>query len=218
MYRNESFLKLRSAVSLATKAAAAVALLLVLLPATAQIYENGPVNGNVNAWAINHGYVVANSFNSNSAHTIIGFEFYVWTRWDTIPLTVEWAILSTKSGNPVVNARGTAKVSDTFMFYNWYGAVRKEVVSGLDVRLNEGYETYWLVLQNATSTNPDDYLYWDENSGIGCHSWGCPSKGWLNAYGAIPSESFLIHGCRGCVCSAPEKPIEPCKPKEAASK
>ena len=220
MFTDHPFLNLRTAFRFATKVVAMVVTIVVcVVPVYAQIYENGPVNGNANAWAISHGYVVADSFNSNEAHTITGFEFYVWTCWNSVPLTVDWAIVSTKSGNPVLRARGTAKLADTFLFYNWYGCeVRKEVVSGLDVRLNEGFETYWLVLQNATSTNPDAYVHWDENSGVGCYSWGCPSKAWQNAEGTIPSHAFLIHGCRGCICTAPEKPIGLCDPKEAARK
>lgn len=36
---------------------------LLALPAAAQIvYENGPINGNTDAWTINFGFVVADSF------------------------------------------------------------------------------------------------------------------------------------------------------------
>jgi hypothetical protein len=207
MYRNRrSLTSFCDALFTAAKSAAQFAFLLIVVTASGQVYENGPVNGTVNAWAISHGFVVANSFTPADAHTITGFEFYVWAFADAIPLTVDWAILSSKSGLPVANGRGTAQLADTFLFYGWWGAVRKEVVSGLNVRINPSNDTYWLVLQNAKTTNMDFPLYWDENGGAGCQSFGCPSKAWDSAAGAIPSESFVVHGCRGCICVGPGQP------------
>jgi uncharacterized repeat protein (TIGR03803 family) len=37
-------------------------------------------------------------------------------------------------------------------------------------------------------------VYWDENSGVGCESSGCPSLAQENSVGTIPSESFTILG------------------------
>ena len=38
-------------------------LALAVIPASAQtLYDNGPVNGGVNAWTINFGYVVSDTF------------------------------------------------------------------------------------------------------------------------------------------------------------
>lgn len=210
MYRTGRFTpSLRDALFTAVKIAAQFAFLLIVITASGQIYENGPVNGNVNAWAISHGYVVANSFTAIDAHTITGFEFYVWAYYGMIPLTVDWAILSSKTGLPVTNGRGTAQLQDSFLFYNWWGTVRKEVVSRLNVSLNPGNETYWLVLQNAKTTNPDFPLYWDENGGAGCQSPGCPSKAWVKFAGAVASEAFVVHGCRGCICTGPDQPCAP---------
>jgi hypothetical protein len=48
-------------------------------------------------------------------------------------------------------------------------------------------------LQNAV-TQQGSPLYWDENSGVGCSSPGCPSLAAENSVGTIPSESFDITG------------------------
>ena len=55
---------------------------------------------------------------------------------------------------------------------------------------------YWVNLQNAVVNN-NDPAYWDENTGIGCHSQGCPSLASESSVGTIPSESFSILGSSG---------------------
>ncbi len=53
--------------------------------------------------------------------------------------------------------------------------------------------TYWVNLSNAI-VNTGDPVYWDENSGVGCESCGCPSLASENSVGTIPSESFTHAG------------------------
>ena len=68
--------------------------------------------------------------------------------------------------------------------------------------LNNG--TYWLNLLNATVNNGDP-VYWDENSGIGCQSEGCPSQACEgNCESTIPSESFSILGTSSGTGTVPE--------------
>jgi len=56
-------------------------------------------------------------------------------------------------------------------------------------------------------TNP---IYWDENSGTGCTSRGCPSTAYENTIGSIPSETFSLgSNCMfdcppECVSDAPQ--------------
>jgi PEP-CTERM motif-containing protein len=58
--------------------------------------------------------------------------------------------------------------------------------------LNNG--TYWVNLQNAVDSGGNP-VYWDENSGIGCHSEGCPSQACeAGCLGTMPSEAFSILG------------------------
>jgi hypothetical protein len=53
------------------------ALCLAAVPAVAQndIYDNGPTNGTTNAWTINFGFAVSDSFNLVEAGTIGGLNF-----------------------------------------------------------------------------------------------------------------------------------------------
>ncbi|MFZ0315211.1 MAG: choice-of-anchor tandem repeat GloVer-containing protein, partial [Candidatus Korobacteraceae bacterium] len=69
--------------------------------------------------------------------------------------------------------------------------------------LNPG--TYWVNLQNAMIPSGDP-VYWDENSGYGCQSSGCPSEAQENSVGTIPSESFTIEG-NPCYSPVEEKPV-----------
>jgi hypothetical protein len=51
---------------------------------------------------------------------------------------------------------------------------------------------YWLELQNAVDTQGNP-VFWDQNSGVGCHSPGCPSEAGEN-FESIPSEAFSLLG------------------------
>ena len=53
-----------------------------------------------------------------------------------------------------------------------------------------GNGNYWISLTNANVPSGDP-VYWDENSGIGCQSPGCPSQA-LETGGTISSEAFTI--------------------------
>ncbi len=51
-----------------------------VIPAAAQIlYENGPINGNTDAWTINFGFVMSDSFTISTGNsTITGMSFGAW--------------------------------------------------------------------------------------------------------------------------------------------
>jgi uncharacterized repeat protein (TIGR03803 family) len=153
------------------------------------IYDNGPANGTVDAWTINFGYVVANSFTVGSGGTVSGFDFYVWAYPGDTPISVDWSITSQSLGGGTVYGSGTAQATSTFISSNQYGYdIDKVSVTGLNVALGSG--TYWLNLQNAT-TSFGDPLFWDENSG--------PSQAAQNAVGTIASEAFDVIGeCYDC--------------------
>ena len=87
--------------------------------------------------------------------------------------TVDWSITSAPNGGTVYGS-GTASVTDQFISTNQYGYnIDKISVSGLNVSTGSG--TVYLNLQNAVVPSGDP-VYWDENSGSGCHSPGCPSQ------------------------------------------
>ena len=176
---------------------AALALLVLAMtttPARAD-WENGPINGTTNAWTINFGYVVSDSYLSGGG-TVTGFEFGVWEFPGDTMTSVEWSITSGENSGTVYGSgiAGGANLTDKFISTNQYGYdIDLIVVTGLNVAEVSG-TTYWLNLQNA-SVPSGDPVYWDENSGVGCESNGCPSLASQSAIGTIASEAFTISGC-----------------------
>jgi PEP-CTERM motif len=186
-------------------ALAILCLALAVVPAWAQqdLYDNGPINGTVDAWTINYGYVIGDSFVLSANATVGGFNFGVWESPGDVLTSVDWSITSQPVGGTVYGS-GTASgknLTDQFLSVNQYGyAIDQITVTGLNVPLSSG-KTYWLNLQNAVvpSGNP---VYWDENSGIGCKGddgmgGGCPSTASSGGVGSDPAESFDINGTGG---------------------
>ena len=159
-------------------------LALAAVPATGQVlYEDGPVNGTTDAWTINFGYIVSNTFTLTGSATVGGFDIYTWEYPGDKALTVDWSVTSGEFGGTTYGS-GTASLSDQFLSENQYGFnIDKLTASNLNLNLGAG--TYWLNLQNA-SVPSGDPVYWDENSG--------PSQASQSAVGSIPSEAFDILG------------------------
>ena len=158
---------------------------LVAIPAMAQtVYSNGAINGNTDAWTINFGYIVSDTFNvTNSGTTITGGSFGMWLFPGDTLTSAELSITSGENG-------GTSYFDQTVNFTqgscatNNYGYdVCTENTSFSGPTLNAG--TYWLNLQNA-SVPSGDPIFWDENSG--------PSQASESSVGSIPSEAFTVLG------------------------
>ena len=164
------------------------------IPAWAQ-YDNGPINGTTDAWTINFGYIVSDTFTLSNASSITGFQFGVWEFPGTPVTSVQWSVTSGENSGTTFGS-GTAfgaNLTDTFISTNQYGYnIDKISVTASVSGLTAG-TTYWLTLQNAVSGSGDP-VYWDENSGVGCGSPGCPSQASESAVGTIPSEAFTING------------------------
>jgi PEP-CTERM motif len=171
-------------------------------PATAQIlYENGPINGTTDAWTINEGFVVGDSFTiSTGTSTLTGLSFGAWLFPGDVLESVDVIVSQEFLGgtiyfNQVVPFTGSGCSTNQF---------------GLDVCTETGAfngptlanGTYWVNLANAI-VNDGDPVFWDENSGVGCHSFGCPSQS-LETGGSVPSESFSILGTSSGTGSVPE--------------
>jgi len=167
------------------------------------VYCNGEVNGGVDAWTINFGYIVWNSFTLGAATTVTGVSFGVWNFPGDVGGTVDWAILS---GGPDPSAGGTVVASATGVSLstvslgtNPYGYDLYIDSFSLSQALGAG--TYFLALQNAAVASGDP-VYWDENDG--------PSIAWESAFGYLTpgntssctspgttgycSEAFAIYG------------------------
>jgi PEP-CTERM motif len=163
------------------------------LPAHAGvIYDNGPINGTLDAWVINFGFSVADSFTvSGGPSSLSALSFGAWLYPGDTLTSVEVALTSEPFGgtiflDQVVNFTASNCVANQFGFN-----VCTETGSFPGPTLPNG--TYWVQLDNASTPNGDP-VYWDENDGAGCSSPGCSSMAFANDIGAIPSEPFTLYG------------------------
>ena len=162
-----------------------LALCLAVVPAVAQndIYDNGAINGTTDAWTINSGFTVSDTFTLGSTSTVNGLSFGAWLEPGDSLVSAEVSITSSEFGgtsffdqsvNFTSSGCGTNQVGFT---------VCTETGSFSGPTLNAG--TYWLNLNNAV-TSLGAPVYWDENSGASSAS--------ENTLGTIPSESFTLLG------------------------
>jgi hypothetical protein len=178
-------------------------LALVAIPAMAQYDSFRPgwhyINGTNDAWTINFGYVVSDTFQTSSSDGMVTeFSIGVWEFPGDTMTSLDWSITSQENAGTVFGS-GTASggnLTDKFISTNQYGYnVDVLSASGLAARVPEGVQL-WLNLQNAVVYSGDP-VYWDENSGQGCggsngEGANCPSQASGSAVGTIPSEAFTI--------------------------
>ena len=168
----------------------ALCLTLAAVPAMAQgSYNNGPANGQIDAWTINFGFTVSYSFTvSGGGGSLSSVAFNAWLDPGDSISNVEVQIGSSAFGNTLFD--GTVSLTQSGCSTNGFGFdVCKESGNFSGPALGNG--NYWLTLGNA-SVPSGDPTYWDENSGVGCTSPGCPSIAQENTVGSIPSESFTV--------------------------
>ena len=133
------------------------------------VYSNGPVNGQLNAFAINEGIVTADSFTLSAATSASSVTFVSWRDVASdVFATVDWAITSTDFGGTTFGS-GTASLTESLLFKNSEGvSVFSDMFSLPDLALGPG--TYWLqlgnaVVQNSVGTVINAPIFWDENNG-----------------------------------------------------
>ncbi len=156
------------------------------------IYDNGPTNGNTDGWNFGFGFVVSDTFTVVSSGTpVTRMTFAAWLFPGDVLPSVTLGITSTENSGTVYFNQ-TLSITQSGCVVNSLGFdICNETTSAFNVTLNTG--TYWVNLQNGEASD-DDSVYWDENSGIGCTSQGCPSSASATSIGTIPSESFTILG------------------------
>ncbi|MGA2903948.1 MAG: choice-of-anchor tandem repeat GloVer-containing protein [Candidatus Korobacteraceae bacterium] len=166
------------------------------------IYDNGPTNGTSDAWTINFGFIVSDSFTVTQGYdtSITGMSFAAWLIGGDTLESVHISITSGENG-------GTSYFNQTVNFsqsecsLNQFGyGVCLETSSFNGPALNNG--TYWVNLQNAVTAEGEP-IYWDENSG--------PSSASESSVGTIPSESFTILGEPNCFSPVEQKPATAAK-------
>jgi len=165
-------------------------LTLAAVPALAQgnVYDNGPLNGEVDSFTINFGFAVSDSFTvSNNNGHIGGMDFVAWLDPGDTDTSVEIQIGNQAFGNNLMDM--TVALTQSACFMNDFGFdVCHESSTFNGPNLSNG--TYWVTLSNAVN-DAGDPTYWDQNSGAGCMSPGCPSQA-ENDTGSIPSETFTL--------------------------
>lgn len=176
--------------------AAILAVVTLAAPASADVlYENGPIRADQEAWTINFGFIVSDSFTISSPNaTVNGLQFGGWVFPGDVIESVEVSITSDEFGGTTYFDQQVSLIQSDCQA-NHLGlntCLETGMFSGVD--LAQG--TYFVNLQNAVVSN-DDPAYWDENTGIGCHSQGCPSQASESSVGTINSESFTILGSAG---------------------
>jgi PEP-CTERM motif len=167
--------------------------------ASSQFYDNGPINGTTDAWTINFGYVVSNTFFTSNYNVVTNIQFGVWEFPGDSMSSIDWSITDGENspcpselclGNGTVAGKN---LTDNFISTNQYGYNIDSVnalIPGLQVP--EGVQL-WLNLANAAVPSGDP-VYWDENSGKGCGGPMCPSSASESSVGTIPSEAFTLYG------------------------
>jgi len=165
----------------------ALCLALVTVPSMAQaVYDNGPTNGNTDAWTINFGFIVSDTFTVNIGSgmaTITGFTMADWLFPGDTLTSADLSITSAENGG-VTFFEQTVNFTQSDCSANTFGFnVCNEDTTFSGPTLTNG--TYWINLQNA-SVPSGDPVYWDENSG--------PASASENTVGSVPSESFTVRG------------------------
>ena len=156
------------------------------------LYDDGPLNGTIDAWTINFGYQVSDSFTLTKTSTLTGVNFGVWSFPGDTFNTVDWSIGTAAYGSA---SSGTGSVTNGAQTTNGFGyQIATDSFSLPNITLGPG--TYFLTLQNA-AVNTGDPIYWDQNNG--------PSQafensvGDLNQYPGGGAEAFQILGNTGAV-------------------
>ena len=169
-------------------------------PSEFLLYENGPINGNTDAWAFSGGSIVSDSYTVTGQDNpaVHGMSFGAWLFPSDTLNSAEVSITSGVNG-------GTTYFDQTVNFTQADCTINSIGYNVCTVTATfygpEQNGTFWVNLQNGSVTNGDP-VYWDENSGVGCHSQGCPSLAYENGIGTIPSESFSVLGS----CPSGSKP------------
>ncbi len=171
-------------------------LMLAVSPAMAgTLYSNGPYNGTTDAWTINFGFSVSDSFTlSNCPAQGCSVEDLHIVYWDAsttdLLTTVDMQLGGTSFGGNIQTLTG---VTNEFLGTNQYGyALYAAWYSFPNIGAPNG--TGYVTLSNACSTSGcsvSNPIYWDENSG--------PSTAYENTIGSIPSEAFTLTGTSGGV-------------------
>ena len=167
---------------------AVLGLCLLTTPLVAQVdlYDDGPTDGTTDAWTINVGFTLSDSFTLSSPGNVSGLQFAAWLFPGDVLQSVEVSMTSDEFGGTIYFQQQVDITQSGCVLnqYNYNVCTETAIFNGPS--LNAGF--YWLNLQNGV-VNTGDPVYWDENRG--------PSEASENSLGTMPAESFTILGSTG---------------------
>jgi hypothetical protein len=174
----------------------AFAVLCSMFAAADTIYDNGPVSGDYASWRFNSPNTVSDSFTVSSGNsTISGLSIWVLIFMTDHNPTAELVISSQASGGGTIYFDQVVQFAESNCYANLWGYNQCQETANWTTGPVLPNGTYWVTLKNGSIPSGADFG-WDQNSGFGCNSPGCPSQAQLRA-GTIPSETFTILGTRG---------------------
>ena len=163
-----------------------VCLVLAVSPAMADtLFNNGPYNGTVDAWTINFGFSVSDSFTCGGANgcSVEDFHMVNWNIPGFVTTGAEIQLGASSFGTDYADLT-LAPSGSTDLGGNQFGyELWQYDFTFANVQVPNG--TSWVTLSNATDSGGNP-VYWDENSG--------PASAYENSVGSIASEAFTITG------------------------
>ena len=165
------------------------------MPAWAD-YSNGPINGTTDAWTINFGYVVSDSYVSDG--NVTGFMFGVWEFPGDTLSSVDWSITSGENSGTIFGS-GTASganLTDKYISSNQYGYnIDLITVSGLNVAE---------VQRQHLLAEPAERGRRQRRPGLSGMRTAASQARPRAPVGTIPSEAFTINSSGSTSGSTPE--------------
>jgi len=116
------------------------------------VYDNGPTNGTVDAWVINFGFAVSDSFTIGNA-SFRSLAFSAWLFPGDVLQSAEVIVSSQELGGTIYLDQ-TVNFTQGGCVSNQYG-FNVCTESGEFERVSLDAGTYWLTLENATSNFGD---------------------------------------------------------------
>jgi hypothetical protein len=167
--------------------------------ASAQIiYDNGPHNGELDAYAFSGSYhgstlVVSDTFTvSGGESTVNGISIWTWIFPIGSNPTAELSITSQPNGGTTYFDQ-VVQFNESNCYADGYGFTMCQETANWNNGPSLPNGTYWVNLQNGGGVPAGVVILWDQNNGAFCTSPGCPSQA-QDTGTSIPSETFTIYG------------------------
>jgi hypothetical protein len=118
------------------------------------LYDDGGIKGQLdNAWIINGGCQVSDSFTIAGNDQLTYAQVYIWSGVGDgyAPETSDWEIGTTPGGSEIASGTDASFYNVTYLFENGFGGGAYSADIGLSGGLSPG--TYWFSLENAADAN-----------------------------------------------------------------